>query len=247
MDLLQKMQIKASLPKQEAFDLFVSDKKNWYNFIHEYEMDFIPYGNKEILKLSLSSEDNKYVETLTKYLCKNTNLKFGPTKIGKSAEVAFKNCVNSLFYLFRINKKLVINDTKYLYGGDGGGDFFLGSRVFDIKYRNDSPAHGMILEDDFLDRTQDSVVLIHVTNSQATKISDVDLEQNLPLAISGWTTVADFKKNAAKINNGRRSKALDNMNPIDSLLLDILKEFIQYEAVFEWPSPKIERELTNVA
>lgn len=237
MDFSGKMQIRSDLSKEDALTEFLSKRKTyWSHFIHEYDMDFLPYGEKQILRISLSTEENKQIQEMTKELCRGTNLKPVFTRIGKSAEAGFKNCVNSLFHLFRIKKQIVVNDRKYLYGGDGGGDFFLGTKVFDIKYRNESPSHGMILDHSFIERTPDDVILIHVTNSVSTKLGNLDenLEQNLPLAISGWVTMKEFKEKSESINNGRNSRALDKMNSIDNLLIEILREQIEAEKLFSY-------------
>jgi len=232
-----KMLMLPELNKRHAFLLLKAEFDKHINRVfHEYDIDYCLFGDRQILKCQLSPLQLKYVQALTKFICNDSNLKPLATLVGKSAEMAFRNSINSLFNLFSIKKKIEVNSKNFVYGGDGGGDFFIGNRIFDVKYRNDSPAHGMILEKPFLERTLDDVILIHVTNSAAIKIGTNDsVDKTLPLALSGWMSVKEFKKVGKPIANGRDSLAVDNLHPIVDLLMLVLEDQIDSESLFFQP------------
>ena len=232
-----KMLIQTTLPKEEYLRLIKEDQANLNRICYEYEMNLASVGDKKILKCNLSSLQTKYVRAVAESLSHGTNLNFFSTVVGKSAEMAFSNCINSFFNLFRINKRLRLNTRNFVYGGDGGADFFFSNMAFDIKYRDDSPGHGMILEQSFLDRTNDDLLLIHVTNSSNIKLGHRDPDNKvLPLAISGWVSVKDFKAKANVINNNRGSLVLDKLNPITDLIFLAIEEQLKSEQLFEFPN-----------
>lgn len=232
-----KVVVRQDLSKRDAFLILKAERdKHMKRVFHEYDMDYCYFGNNKILKCHLSPLQLKYVQAVTNFLCKDSSLKPLSTFAGKSAEMAFRNSINNLFHLFGIKKKIQLNSKNFVYGGDGGADFFIGSLSFDVKYRNDSPAHGMILERAFLDRTLDDVVLIHVTNSDSIKIGQNETtDKSLPLALSGWMSVKDFKQNGQQINNNRDSLAVDKLHPIVDLLLLVLEDHINSESLFVYP------------
>lgn len=200
--------------------------------LHEYDMDLVTFGDRQILRCQLSPVQLLYIQAVSDFLCKDSNLKELPTYFGKSAEMIFRNSINNIFNLFGLKKRLHVNSKNYFYGGDGGADFFLGNYSIDVKVRNDSPAHGMILTRDFLDRTLDSTILVHATNATSIKIGTIPPNKTLPLALSGWITVGDFKARAKPISGG--SLAVDNFNPIVNLLLLLLEDQVLAEELFTY-------------
>ena len=233
-----KMLVRGDLGKKEVLKSLQESPNLWLKRIcNEYDMDCGDFGSRTILRCHLSPVQLTYVHAVTKFLCTGSSLKPFSTFAGKSAEMVFRNSINNLFNLFRIKKRIQINSKNFLYGGDGGGDFFIGNQTFDVKYRNESPRHGLILENRFLDNAEDDVILIQVTNSVNYKIAESvpDQEKSLPLALSGWTTIKDFKTKGKPINNGRDSLCLDDLNPIMDLLFLILEDQIDSESLFEYP------------
>lgn len=232
-----KIVIRQDLKKKDALLILKAElDRHIKRVFHEYDMDYCYFGNNKILKCHLTPLQLRYVQAVSNFICKDSSLKPLQTFVGKSAEMAFRNSVNNLFHLFGIKKKLQLNSKNFVYGGDGGADFFIGSMSFDVKYRNDSPAHGMILERPFLDRTLDDVILIHVTNSASIKIGQNETtDKSLPLALSGWLSVKDFKHRGQQINNNRDSLAVDKLNSIVDLLLLVLEDHIDSESLFLYP------------
>lgn len=244
-----KMVINPDFHRQDALVMFKSNfEENFKRVCSDRQIEYCSFGNKKILRINLSPTDLKFIYTVTESLCKcSKSLNPMYTFAGKNGEMAVKKTANNLFHLFGINKYMQINTKSYLYGGDGGGDFFWDRYIFDVKYRDEGPAHGMILESDFVDRMNDDVILIHVTNADNTaasksKITSLTLEeintQNLPLALSGWISGKDFKAHSKKFANGRNSFVLDTLNPIVDLFFLLIEEQIGkagVERLFTYP------------
>jgi len=208
-------------------------EKKYNSILHEYDLHSFKCGNKNVIQVNLENDHLSEVGLIADNICKD-NLKLKPdyTFAGKAGEIIFAIVVNRFFKVFSLQKELVLNENSFVYGGDGGGDFFIGNRVIDVKYRDETPSHGMILDSDFLDRTDDSTIFVHTTNV-STKIGNMAVyknsEQVLPLAVSGWTTADFFKKNSKKMNGILNKYTLDNLFSIKSLLLDIVEYQIEFE------------------
>jgi len=230
--LKDKMIINPEIQRQDALVMFKANfEENFKRVCSDRNIKYYTFGNKKLLSTDLSPVDLKFIYLVTKSLTAgSTSLNPMYTFAGKNGEMAFRKIANNLFHLFGINKYMEINTRNYLYGGDGGGDFFWDKYVFDAKYRDESPAHGMILESDFVERMNDDVFLIHTTNAANRKIGALTLEQidtqNLPVALSGWITGKDFKAHAKHFNNGRGSYVLDTLNPIADLFFLLIEEQI---------------------
>lgn len=234
--LSDKLTFRPDLKRADAFLIFKGSlAQHLHRVFHEYDMNLMPYGDKEILRCQLSPLQLKYVQAATAYLCKESTLNPLATFSGKSAEMIFRNSINNLFNLFRLKKRIHLNCKNYLYGGDGGADFFVGNLALDVKVRNESPAHGMILNRSFIERALDSTILIHVTNSTNIRLGDeIPKNKTLPLSLSGWLTVAEFKERAGAISNGRDSLAVDKFNSIVDLLLLMIEDQIKAEELFTY-------------
>lgn len=224
--------INPEIPRQDALCMFNSNfEENLKRVCHDRGIKYSTFGNKKVLSTDLSPLYLNFIRIVTKNLTENTNsLNSVYTFAGKNGEMAFRNIANNLFHLFGISKRMEINTNNYVYGGDGGGDFFWDKYIFDAKYRDESPAHGMILEADFVDRMNDEVFLIHTTNAANRKIGALTIDQintqNLPLALSGWISGKEFKTKAKVFNNGRGSYVLDHLNPITDLFFLLIEEQI---------------------
>lgn len=243
--LKNKMIINPEIVRQDALVMFKANfEENFKRVCADRNIKYFSFGSKKLLSVDLSPLDLKFIYTVTKSLIAgSTSLSPIYTFAGKNGEMAFRKIANNLFHLFGIHKYMEINTKNYLYGGDGGGDFFWDKYIFDAKYRDESPAHGMILESDFVDRLNDDVFLIHTTNAANRKIGSPTLEQietqNIPLALSGWVTGRDFKAHAKHFNNGRGSWVLDTLNPIADLFFLLIEEQIGkpgVERLFTLPS-----------
>lgn len=232
--LADKLTFRHDLKRADAFLIFKGNlNQHLRRVFHEYDMDLFPYGVKEIIRCQLSPLQLKYVRAATDFLCKESRLNPLATFAGKSAEMIFRNSINNLFNLFGLKKRVHLNCKNYLYGGDGGADFFVGNLAFDVKVRNESPAHGMILTRSFVERTLDSTILVHVTNSTNIKLGDeIPLNKTLPLSLSGWLTMAEFKERSGAIATGRDSLAVDKFNSIVDLLFLMIEDQIKAEELF---------------
>lgn len=216
--------------KRNSYYDIINNIKLFKSICHEYDMHI----EDDYIKCNLSNLQLKYIQQVVNYLCKDSNLKPFYTFVGKSAEMVFRNIINRLFYLFRINKKIDLNVNNFIYDGDGGSDFNLASMSFDIKYRNDGPNHGLILDKSFLSRMNENINLIFVTNSSNIKLNENSFQEgkSLPLAIKGWVSGKDFLEKSKQINNGRESRALDIFNPIQDLICQILDSEFEREKYF---------------
>jgi len=231
---------KAQIPTKSAAKIIgelkkETSQKKYKSILHEYGLHSFHYGNRDVVKLNLEAEHLVIVGEIVDFLCKKSS-RLSPkyTFAGKAGEVAFASTINRLFAAFSLLKRVDVSSSSFLYGGDGGGDFFLGERVFDVKYRDDSPSHGMTLESDFLDRSEDDTILVHTTNIIGFKIDGLDQYkasgQVFPIALSGWVTVEDFKKKAEKSSS--KSFRLDGLNEMKSLLMTVLEDQIAFEKIF---------------
>lgn len=212
-----------------------TNQKKYKSILHEYGLHSFHYGSRDVVKLNLEAEHLVIIGEVVDFLCKKSStLDPKYTFAGKGGEVAVASTINRLFTAFSLKKRVDISTSSFLYGGDGGGDFFLGGRVFDVKYRDDGPSHGMSLESDFLDRSEDDTILIHTTNITGFKINGLNQYktsgQVFPIALSGWITVEDFKKRAEK--SGQKSFRLDGLNEIKPLLMSVLEDQIAFEKLF---------------
>ena len=231
---------KAQIPTKSATKIIGELKKEtaqtkYKSILHEYGLHSFHYGNRDVVKINLEAEHLVIVGDIVDFLCKKSStLKPTYTFSGKAGEIAFASTINRLFAAFSLNKRVDVSGSSFIYGGDGGGDFFLGERVFDIKYRDDGPSHGMSLDADFLDRSEDETILVHTTNITGFKINGLDQYkasgQVFPVALSGWVTVEDFKKKAEKSSS--KSFRLDGLNEIKSLLMSALEDQIMFEKLF---------------
>ena len=224
---------------------------NMKRFCHEYDMGFIKWGNKYCITAELTPEIQQYVVYVSKFQCSNgSGLKPAYTIQGKNAEAVVMCTINSFLSYFRINNRIRLNTKSFRYGGDGGYDFYLGKYRFDVKHRDDGPNNGLILRDRYLDTAGDDTILIFATNTTNIKLGtklydkiyndpfDKTLlhlkEQVLPMAITGWMTVGEYKDKKEVYNDedDKIAWVVDNLNPIDNLFVMIVEDQIESEDWF---------------
>ena len=236
--------------KARVFEAFKKDPAtNMKRFLHEYDMGLIERDGKFFMTAELTPEIQQYIVYVSKFQCANgSNLKPAYTIQGKNAEAVAMCAINSFLNYFRINNKIQVNTKSFRYGGDGGYDFSLGKYRFDVKHRDDGPNHGLILRDRFLDRAEDDVILIFVTNATNIKLGTgfnkkafekpfdqivAHLkEQVLPMAIVGWMTIAEYKKKRKERGGEDGAWVVDDLNPIIGLFLKIMEDQIESENWF---------------
>jgi len=250
----ERGQIPTEHKKSDMLEIFKKNLTiNMKRFLHEYEMSYLEYfGKGEYrfhIKGELSTEFQQYIIAVAKFLHnRSPSLKPAYTIQGKNAEGIFMLAVNSMLHYFRFRNKLKFNKKSFRYGGDGGYDFAIGKYKFDVKHRDDGPNSGLILRESFLERAEDDVVLVFVTNATNIKLGDgfnkrtLDLgiteverhlaDQVFPLAITGWISIKEFKEKMTQRSGRDRAFVVDQLNPIVDLFMDIVEDQIESEALF---------------
>lgn len=166
----------------------------------------------------------------------SNNLQPNWLRLGKNAEMADIYLFNAWLHFWGFEDKIKLNDKNLVYGGDGG-DFYFGSRTFDSKFRDDKPSSGLILEKSFINNRQQENETIFVFNTNAHNVKNGhkyiaamdDIKMHMPIAIVGQITLSDYKDR--KENFGSKW-VVDEINPINDLLLDVIEEKIESEELF---------------
>lgn len=245
-----KRRISQRIPPEELTLLFRKDlHKNMRRFLHEYGMS---YTKSKKDKLFFQSELNadwlQYILYVCKFLCdRSSGLKPDYTFQGKNAEGVVMGTFNSWLRYWRIPTALTFSNKSFMYGGDGGADFKFGSYKFDVKFRDDGPNTGLILDQAFLDRSEDDVILVFCTNSTTIKlghsftkklqqrqfddVAEILREQVFPLAIVGWISIGEFKARcthrSGSPTSGRNSRwVVDDLNDISELFMAVVEDQI---------------------
>ncbi len=234
-------------------DLALAFRKNLHRnmrkFLHEYGMSDIKNKKGDMFFYSLlEAEWILYVLYVCQFLCdRSPGLKPNYTFQGKIAECVFMRAINSWLRYWRVPTFLTFGKKSYLYDGDGGADFKLGSYKFDVKFRDDGPNTGLILDQAFLDRTPNDVILVFCTNSatislghsftrplqnrQFDAVADILREQVFPLAIVGWISAGEFKDKcehrSGSPTSGEHSRwVVDDLNDISELFMAVVEDQI---------------------
>jgi len=217
-------------------------------------LDEVDNDSSIYLKGELSSEWLQYILYVCRFLCaRSDGLKPSYTIQGKNGEGIFMCAMNNWLRYWGIPTRLQFNKKSFVYGGDGGADFFLGSYKFDIKHRDDGPNTGLILKKGFLDNIEDEVVLVYCANATNIKlgqsltkqtedlsfneISGVLREQVFPLSIVGWITAAEFKASCEHRNgsptSGPHSRwVVDNLHNISELFMGVVEDQFSCQDLF---------------
>jgi hypothetical protein len=246
-----KRQVFESVDKARSFLYFEKDlRDNMKMVLHEYNMGYLEHNDVLKITAELPPELQKYVVYLTKFQCERSDsLKPGYTIQGKNAEAITTFALNNFLHFFGIKNKIKMNVKSYRYGGDGGYDLSIGKFRFDVKHRDDGPSHGLILRDRFLEMAKDDVILILVTNTTSIRLGDMFnkemakanfseiseklADQDLPMAITGWMSVKEYKEKKTP-RGGAYSDGVwvvDKLNPITDLVLNIVKDQILSEGL----------------
>jgi len=232
--------IPSNMNKSEAYLLFRHNlEDNLKTFCNEYNLGYFTNNNNLNIRGELSPVHRKYILNVSRHLVKNSgNLKYFYTHQGKNAEAVFRLCVNHLFNFFRLKKRLEVSREVFAYGGDGGADFRLGSSLIDIKYRDDGPGAGLILDSAYLDKAHPDTTLVLVTNATSTKlgnlaISDVNTS-SLPVALAGWISLKDFQAKKTLRGGSENRYVVDQLNDIVELLVKLVEDQIVGESLFKF-------------
>lgn len=190
-------------------------------------------NGRDMIQVKVTSNHLKLLKDRVKEMCQTSpGLKEDYTLQGKVGEYAFAYAVNALFHFFNLDRRLELNLDNYIYGGDGGGDFFVGNHTIDVKYRDDAPDRGLYLDKSFIERSNDHNILVHTTNCINIKVSDLRTYQGqtMLVALNGWTTVGDFAVNAIEADKAAGRWRMDQgFQPIKALLCMLLKDQQAFE------------------
>jgi hypothetical protein len=165
-------------------------------------------------------------------------------KTGCLGEMAFTFLMNCALHFFNIEYRLpMMSSQNLLYGGDGGDDFRVGQSSLDIKYRDDNPAKGMALQNKFLKSSlRDPECLLiqmsNITNDQKLGHSVVNtpitqIKYDLPMAMAGWVTVAEYDERKESFGNGFSDWIVDDLNGPSELIIRLVEEINDNESLFE--------------
>jgi hypothetical protein len=226
-----------------------NDDSSFKTFLNEYDMTYTTRTDKTIIvKGTLDPVFRQYIMYITKFLCqRGSGLKPVYTLQGKNAEGIFMLFVNNILNYLKSPNRLDFSKKSFTSGGDLGSDFKLNDLRFDVKYRDDRPGSGLILRENFLEKpdTEDDIIIVLATNVNKAKLGDLGIndndfeksvmEQSLPIALTGWITIGEFKKKMQQrggYSGNDTAFVVDELNDMVSLFKLIIERQSISEGLF---------------
>lgn len=210
-------------------------------FLDEYNMVINTKGYNDLsisINLPPSFRQKALLNAIHAYESNPDNLKLNWLKTGKLGEMGFCMAINHWCHFWGFKTRLALSNDNLVYNGDGGFDFKIGLIKIDVKFRDDRPASGLMLNNGFIysDRMDDNTIFVLTTNTVNIKHGHTIVEQpiaeitdSLPIAIVGQISAKQYKKDKEAFNN---KWVVDRLNPIEDLFIKIAENLIEIEGLF---------------